>query len=126
VVVCDGFVGNVVLKSVEGLAKMLGRMIHEEFHRSWLTKLSGLFAKPVLNKFKSRVDNRQYNGAALLGLRGVVFKSHGSADAFAFGCALDRAYDAVNTGLLERIATTIAELTRMPEHDSPASFDQKT
>jgi len=126
VVVCDGFVGNVVLKSVEGLAKMLGSMIHEEFHRSWLTKLSGLIAKPVLNKFKSRVDNRRYNGAALLGLRGVVFKSHGSADSFAFGCALDRAYDAISTGLLDRIASTVAELTRLPDEDRPASVDHKT
>lgn len=123
VVVCDGFVGNVVLKSVEGLARMLGTMIYEEFHRSLLTKLSGLFAKPVLNRFKQRVENRQYNGAALLGLRGVVFKSHGSADAFAFGCALDRAYDAVSTGLLDRIASTISELTRSQTGSRASSLD---
>ena len=125
VVVCDGFVGNVVLKSVEGLAGMLGKMIHEEFHRSPLTKLSGLIARPVLNRFKKRVDNRQYNGAALLGLRGIVFKSHGSADAYAFGCALDRAYDAVSTGLLERIASTVAELTRLPDGTRLASVVQE-
>ncbi|AWB35732.1 phosphate acyltransferase PlsX [Orrella marina] len=123
VVVCDGFVGNVVLKAVEGLARMLGSMIHEEFHRSPLTKLAGLFARPVLNRFKKRVDNRQYNGAALLGLRGVVFKSHGSADVYAFGCALDRAYDAVSTGLLDRIASTISELTRLPAGSGADSLD---
>ena len=123
VVVCDGFVGNVVLKSVEGLARMLGSMIYEEFHRSPLTKLAGLLAKPVLNRFKKRVDNRQYNGAALLGLRGVVFKSHGSADSYAFGCALDRAYDAVSTGLLDRIASTISELTRLPAVSGAESLD---
>ncbi|MFW8565704.1 phosphate acyltransferase PlsX [Orrella sp. 11846] len=118
VVVCDGFVGNVVLKSVEGLAKMMGRMIQEEFHRSTVSKLSGLAARPVLQRFKARVDNRQYNGAALLGLRGVVFKSHGSADVFAFGCALERARQAVDSGLLDRISSTIASLTQMPTSTS--------
>lgn len=111
VVVCDGFVGNVVLKSIEGLARMLATMIREEFHRSLLTKLAGLVARPVLNRFRNRVDNRRYNGAALLGLRGIVFKSHGSADAFAFEQAIERAHEAVASGLLERISTKIADLT---------------
>src|SRR5690606_22279412 len=71
VVVCDGFVGNVVLKSVEGLAKMVSSMMREEFRRTPLTMLSGLIASPVLQRFRSRVDNRRYNGAALLGLRGI-------------------------------------------------------
>ena len=91
VVVCDGFVGNVVLKSVEGLAKMLSSVIREEFKRNLITLLAGALAKPVLNRLRNRVDNRRYNGAALLGLRGVVIKSHGSADAYAFGFALQRA-----------------------------------
>ena len=112
VIVCDGFVGNVVLKSVEGLAKMLASMIRHEFTRNSFTKLAGLIAKPVLNRFRQRVDNRRYNGAALLGLRGVVIKSHGSADAYAFGCALQRARDAVASGLLDRTAQSIAQLTR--------------
>lgn len=112
VIVCDGFVGNVVLKSVEGLAKMLASMIRHEFTRNPFTKLAGLIAKPVLNRFRQRVDNRRYNGAALLGLRGVVIKSHGSADAYAFGCALLRARDAVASGLLDRTAQSIAQLTR--------------
>ncbi|PRY97571.1 phosphate:acyl-[acyl carrier protein] acyltransferase [Jezberella montanilacus] len=112
VVVCDGFVGNVVLKSAEGLARMLGSMIKEEFNRSWLTRLMGLTALPVLSRFRKRVDNRQYNGAALLGLRGVVIKSHGSADAYGFSCALERARNAVTTGLLDRITASIGQMNQ--------------
>ncbi len=119
VIVCDGFVGNVVLKSVEGLAKMLASMIKQEFTRNLITKLTGLVAKPVLNRFRQRVDNRRYNGAALLGLRGVVIKSHGSADVYAFACALQRARDAVASGLLERTAQAISQLTRADDASSP-------
>ena len=111
VVVCDGFVGNVALKSAEGVARMMSVMVREEFSRNIFTKLLGLIAMPVLAKFRRRVDNRQYNGAALLGLRGVVIKSHGAADAVAFGCALERAREAVQTGLLKRTAEAIAKLT---------------
>jgi glycerol-3-phosphate acyltransferase PlsX len=71
--------------------------------------MSGFLVKSVLNRLRSRVDNRRYNGAALLGLRGVVIKSHGSADAFAFRHALQRAYDAAQSGLIERIAAAIAD-----------------
>ena len=84
IVVCDGFVGNVLLKTGEGLASMLSDFIRQEFTRNVFTKLAALVALPVLKRFKHRVDHRRYNGAALLGLRGLVFKSHGSADAFAF------------------------------------------
>ena len=112
VVVCDGFVGNVVLKSVEGLAKMLSSIIREEFKRNLLTLIAGAIASPVLNRLRKRVDNRQYNGAALLGLRGVVIKSHGSADAYAFGFALQRAREAVASKLLDRTAQAVAQLTR--------------
>ena len=111
VVVCDGFVGNVALKSAEGVARMMSVMVREEFSRNIFTNLLGLIAMPVLAKFRRRVDNRQYNGAALLGLRGVVIKSHGAADAVAFGCALERAREAVPTGLLKRTAEAIAKLT---------------
>jgi len=102
-VVCDGFVGNVALKTAEGLATMISTFIREEFSRSWLTKLVALVAMPVLAKFKGRVDYRRFNGAALLGLRGLVFKSHGSADAFAFEQALHRAYEAARHGLLDQV-----------------------
>ena len=107
IVVCDGFVGNVALKTSEGLATMIGGFLKEEFSRNPLTKLAAIAAYPILSAFKNRVDYRRYNGAALLGLRGLVFKSHGSADAFAFEQALNRAYDAARNNLLERIHARI-------------------
>ena len=85
------------------------------FSRNWLTKLAALLAMPVLKRFKDRVDHRRFNGAALLGLRGLVFKSHGSADAFAFEQALNRAYDAARNRLLDRVHDRIiATLQAMP------------
>ena len=108
IVVCDGFVGNVMVKTSEGLATMVGGFLREEFSRHPLTKVAALVASPVLAAFKKRVDYRRYNGAALLGLRGLVFKSHGSADAFAFEHALNRAYDAARHKLLERVQARIA------------------
>lgn len=110
VIVCDGFVGNVVLKSLEGLAKMVASMLREEFTRNSLSMAAGLVAKPVLSRLSDRVDNRRYNGAALLGLRGIVIKSHGSADAYAFGYALQRARDAVHNGLLSGTHEAIERL----------------
>ena len=106
--VCDGFVGNVALKASEGLASMIGGFIKAEFSRNIFTKLAAVVAYPVLSAFKNRVDHRRYNGAALLGLRGLVFKSHGSADAFAFERALTRAYDAARNDLLERVRERVA------------------
>jgi phosphate acyltransferase len=108
IVVCDGFVGNVALKTSEGLASMIGGFLKEEFSRTPLTKLAAIVAYPILSAFKNRVDYRRYNGAALLGLRGLVFKSHGSADEFAFEQALNRAYDAARNNLLERVQARIA------------------
>jgi phosphate acyltransferase len=107
VVVCDGFVGNVALKTSEGLAAMIGEFIKQEFTRGPLSKLAALVAMPVLERFKNRVDHRRYNGAALLGLRGLVFKSHGGADAMAFEHALTRAYDAAHHRLLDRVRDRI-------------------
>lgn len=103
VIVCDGFVGNVALKASEGLAQMLATFLREEFGRNLMTRLAAFVALPVIGHFKRRVDPRRYNGASLLGLRGVVVKSHGSADVFSFGNALDRAADTVRSGVLERI-----------------------
>jgi phosphate acyltransferase len=102
-VVCDGFVGNVLLKTAEGLAGMLAQMIREEFTRSVFTRVAALVAMPVLNRFKARVDHRRYSGGALLGLRGLVFKAHGSSDAFAFERAMARAHDAARNRLLDRV-----------------------
>ena len=108
IVVCDGFVGNVALKTAEGLAGMFASFIKQEFTRNILTKLVALVAMPVLNRFKRRVDHRRYSGAALLGLRGLVFKSHGSSDALAFEVAMIRAYDAARHRLLDRVHDQIA------------------
>ena len=107
IVVCDGFVGNVALKTSEGLASMIGGFMKAEFSRNIFTKFAAIVAYPVLTAFKSRMDHRHYNGAALLGLQGLVFKSHGSADAFAFERAINRAYDAARNGLLEKVRERI-------------------
>jgi glycerol-3-phosphate acyltransferase PlsX len=111
VAVCDGFVGNIVLKSSEGVAQMLVSFMREEFTRNIFTKLSALAARPVLKHFQRRVDHRRYNGASLLGLRGLVLKSHGSADAYSFRYALQHAYDAARHEVLERIASSVAAMT---------------
>ncbi len=107
VVVCDGFVGNVALKTTEGLAQMLGGFLREEFNRNLFTKLTGLIATPVLKAFRRRVDHRRYNGASLLGLKGIVLKSHGSADEFAFFCAIERAAEEARGGMLHHISEHI-------------------
>jgi glycerol-3-phosphate acyltransferase PlsX len=107
-IVCDGFVGNVALKASEGLARKISETLKNSFTHNIFTKITGIFAYPVLSDFKDRVDHRRYNGAALLGLNGIVFKSHGSADEVAFGTALNRAYDAAHHNLLERVRSRIA------------------
>jgi phosphate acyltransferase len=124
IVVCDGFVGNVMLKTSEGLASMITEFMRQEFSRNPLTKLAALAALPVLKHFKKRVDPRRYNGAALLGLRGLVFKSHGGADAFAFEHALSRAYDAAHNRLLDRVRDRIHDtMQALPDGDRPTRDD---
>jgi glycerol-3-phosphate acyltransferase PlsX len=118
VVVCDGFVGNVALKTSEGVAQMLSTYLREEFRRNLFTKFAGLIASPVINAFKRRVDHRRYNGASLLGLRGVVIKSHGSADSHAFGFAIGRAVDEVRSGMLNHISERVAQLPAHPADSS--------
>jgi glycerol-3-phosphate acyltransferase PlsX len=110
VVVCDGFVGNVALKTSEGVAQMLGAYLREEFNRNLFTRLAGAVAMPVLDAFRKRVDHRRYNGASLLGLKGIVVKSHGSADSFAFGFAIERAFDEARNDVLARISERIATI----------------
>jgi len=109
VVVCDGFVGNITLKTSEGLAQMLATFLREEFSRNLLTKLAGLIAMSALKSFKRRVDPRRYNGASLLGLKGIVVKSHGSADNYAFEMALHRAAEEVRNKLIERIGERVRQ-----------------
>jgi glycerol-3-phosphate acyltransferase PlsX len=121
IVVCDGFVGNVALKTSEGLAKMIGDFIKKEFSRNIFTMIAGALSYPVMAALKDRVDHRRYNGGALLGLRGLVFKSHGSADVMAFEVALKRACDAVQNNLLERVQTRIAHASALLVQDSANS-----
>ncbi|MHB8948905.1 MAG: phosphate acyltransferase PlsX [Rhodoferax sp.] len=108
IVVCDGFVGNVALKASEGLATMIVDFLKMEFSRSIFTKMAAIAAYPIISALKKRMDHRRYNGGALLGLRGLVFKSHGSADDLAFQYALTRAYDAARNNLLDRVKVRIA------------------
>lgn len=104
VVVCDGFVGNVALKTIEGLAQMLSSFLKQEYSSSIYSKMAALLSLPVLNRFKKRVDPRRYNGAALLGLNGVVMKSHGGADQNAFLWAIEKAHLLLQNRILEKTA----------------------
>ena len=110
VVVCDGFVGNSVLKASEGVANMIVGFLRQEFSRNPWRRLAALIAMPVLKALRARMDPGRYNGASLLGLRGVVIKSHGSADAYAFGQALRRAVDEVRNDVVRRIAERMARV----------------
>jgi len=109
VVVCDGFVGNVSLKTSEGVARMISHYLREEFRRTVLNRLIGLIALPVLNTLRRRIDPRRYNGASLLGLQGIAIKSHGSADAVSFGNAIDIAVLEVRKDVPNRIDRHIEE-----------------
>ena len=108
VVVCDGFVGNSVLKASEGVANMIVAFLRQEFTRNLWRKLAALVAMPVLKALRARMDPGGYNGASLLGLKGVVIKSHGSADRYAFGQALRRAADEVRNDVVRRITERMA------------------
>jgi len=110
VVVCDGFIGNVSLKTTEGVAKMIGQFLREEFMRTPFTKLVGLMAKPILRALKKRIDPREYNGATFLGLRGVVVKSHGGADAYSFANAIKVAVVEVDKKVPETISSQLEHL----------------
>ncbi len=119
-VVCDGFVGNVTLKAIEGLARFLGNTIKTEFKRNIFTIIGAAFAMGALKSIKNKMNPSRYNGASLLGLRGLVFKSHGGADAYAYEFAIKRAYDAANYNMLSQLSSMIAEL--MPQ--APAAVTE--
>ncbi|MGD8842322.1 MAG: phosphate acyltransferase PlsX [Gammaproteobacteria bacterium] len=107
VVACDGFIGNIALKSSEGVARMISHFIRREFGRNILTRLAGLLAMPVLRAFKRRIDPRRYNGASLLGLRGSVIKSHGGADVLAYSHAIEVAAAVVERNVPELISSQL-------------------
>jgi glycerol-3-phosphate acyltransferase PlsX len=108
IVVTDGFVGNVSLKSSEGVAKMIRQFLTDGFERNLLTRVAGLIALPVLHGLSKKIDPRRYNGASLLGLRGIVIKSHGGADKIAFENAIDIARKAIFSDVPNRIAREVA------------------
>ena len=121
VVVCDGFVGNVSLKTMEGVAKMIATMMREEFSRSILSKLAGLIAYPVLSRFKKRVDPRMYNGASMLGLTGIVIKSHGGTDMLGFANAIEIALLEVEKFVPDHIRERMEPLLNGIDSDSAAA-----
>ena len=110
VVVCDGFIGNISLKTSEGVAKMISHYLKNEFNRNLLTRLVGLVTMPVLRAFKRKIDPRRYNGASLLGLRGIVIKSHGGADELAFANAINIAVLEVEKAIPDRIASELENM----------------
>jgi glycerol-3-phosphate acyltransferase PlsX len=119
IVVCDGFVGNVTLKASEGLGRFVKTVLTTEFKSGILNMLGAVIARGAIKAISRRLNPSRYNGASLLGLRGLVFKSHGGADAYGYEWAIQRAFDAAKYDVLSRIATTIAEL--MPQADSAAA-----
>jgi glycerol-3-phosphate acyltransferase PlsX len=119
IVVCDGFVGNVVLKASEGLGRFFKAVLTAEFKSNPLNMLGALIARGALKAISKRMNPSRYNGASLLGLRGLVFKSHGGADAYGYEWAIRRAYEAAQLDVLTRISSTIAAL--MPQSDAGAA-----
>jgi glycerol-3-phosphate acyltransferase PlsX len=112
VVVCDGFVGNVALKTTEGVARFIAQMMKEAFMRNLFTKLIGLLVKPVLKSFIKRIDPSRYNGATFIGLNGTVIKSHGSANTQAFARAIEEAIIGVEKNVPERIRNEVGQLLK--------------
>ncbi len=110
VIVCDGFSGNVVIKTGAGVSRFIQNTLREEFERNLMTKMLGLLARPAFRRAKDRIDPRVYNGAALIGLTGSVIKSHGSADQLAFEHALQKAVNEVNNEMPARINEKISEI----------------
>jgi len=110
VVVCDGFVGNVSLKTTEGVAKMISHYVKQSFKKNWLTRLAALICLPILKDIGNKIDPRRYNGASLLGLRGIVIKSHGSADELSFSYAIREAIIEVEKNVPSKISQQLATL----------------
>jgi len=122
IVVCDGFVGNVTLKAAEGLGRFVKTVITTEFKRNLFTMFGALVARGALKAIAGRLNPSNYNGGSLLGLRGLVIKSHGSADAYSFEWAIQRGYDAAKSNVLGHIQKAMAELDAQSE--IPESTDE--
>ncbi len=111
VIVSDGFSGNIALKASEGVAELVNYHVKNEFTRHWYCKLAAIVAMPILNQIRNKIDPRRYNGASLLGLRGIVVKSHGSADSVSFKSAIEVARIEVTKNIPERISARLEEIT---------------
>ena len=114
IVVCDGFVGNVTLKAVEGLGRFVKTTVTDAFKSSIFNMLGALIAFRAIKQISKTMNPSNYNGGSLLGLRGLVFKSHGGADKHSYECAIQRAFDAAKNGVLARISASMSELMPMP------------
>jgi glycerol-3-phosphate acyltransferase PlsX len=123
IVVCDGFVGNVTLKAAEGLGRLIKGVMVSEMRKGWINMLGALIARQALKRISQRLNPSRYNGASLLGLRGLVFKSHGGENAYGFEWAIRRAYEAARHDVLSRIETSIAEL--MPQQENSREINQQ-
>jgi len=113
VVVTDGFTGNVALKTAEGTAKLYAGYLRGAFKSSWLARLGYIFAAPALRRMRERLDPRRYNGAMMLGLNGIVVKSHGSSDEIGFANAIGVAHDLCVNGFLDRIREELEALAAL-------------
>ena len=132
IVVCDGFVGNVTLKAAEGMGRFVKSTLTQAFRSNPLNMLGALIARGALKSISSTMNPSNYNGGSLLGLRGIVFKSHGSADKYSYEWAIQRAFDAAKNDVLSRISISMAELmpveinTLLENHESNETITQKT
>jgi len=115
VVVCDGFVGNIALKACEGISKLISRYTREAFRENWWSKLAAIPAMPVLRRLRKRIDPRRRNGATLLGLNGIVIKSHGSAKSMAFAVAIEEAVLEVEKNIPELIRQKVGVMLEEEE-----------
>jgi glycerol-3-phosphate acyltransferase PlsX len=119
VIVCDGFIGNIALKTMEGTAKFISSVVKQSFTSSVVSKLQGILSFMVLRNIKSRLDVRQYNGASLLGLKGIVIKSHGGADSISFASAIEAAMKEVREDLPTKIHAQIEQILGPENHEDP-------
>lgn len=119
VVICDGFVGNVALKTIEGTAIFIGKLIKRAFHHNLFTKLAGLLSMPVLKLLSKSIDPDRYNGASFVGLRGIVIKSHGNASVSAFTCAIEEAILQIDKNILQRISAEVERVLQVSSSERP-------
>jgi glycerol-3-phosphate acyltransferase PlsX len=118
VVVCDGFVGNVALKTTEGVAKFIGKLIKRAFYQNFFTKLAGMIAKPALKMLVKWIDPDRYNGACFIGLKGVVIKSHGGANVHAFAHAIEEAVTQAEKNIPQRISAEVERILNLSSNQN--------